>query len=138
MDARIPEYILPVEDEVLAFTHSKRSFIVNEMLKKGIPEDPAYTKIILNALDGMDKSALTRKRIRVDERQNNNQEQAAALIAKLLVASSGPKQLEEFTRTIIPILSSDIPDPIAVEGETSNSASAQTYDSFIASLPSED
>ena len=140
MESTIPSFTLPVEDDVLAFTHSKRKIIIDHMLKGGVPEDPALTKVILSALDGMDKAALTRKRIKVEEKQSNNQEQAAALIAKLLVASSDrrPSDNLSIAAFIAPVLGMDIPNPILVVGEAGGGCEQQTYETFIAKISVEE
>ena len=131
------EVALVSEDKILAFTHAKRMFIVEQMLASGkLPEDPAEKKVLLNALDGMDKAALGRKRIKVEEKTNTSMAQAAALIAHVLNApgvnqaykASAPVQREA------PTLPSDVPPPVLVEGETSVVQNSRNYETFMADM----
>ena len=133
-NSEIPEFQLVSEDQVLAFTQFKRQQIANQLLANGeLPGDPKLAKLALDVLDGMDRAALGRKRIKVEERANQNQEQAAALITELLnkVGSYRPPILLQRDIVDIPKLGDDVPEPQLVPGETSDiGGQAETYETF--------
>lgn len=121
------------EDTILNYTHTKRKIIVESLLGKGVPDDPAVVKVALAALDGMSRDAIGRKRIKVEEKTNKNQESAAALIAQLLSSSqcNGIFKSAESISRATPKLGTDIPAPVLVKGETSTIPLDITYDSFV-------
>lgn len=128
---------LDAEDNILGYTHSVRKGIVVALMPNGqLPSDPANTKIVLAALDGMDRSALTRKRIKTDEKKIDSDAAAAELISKVLIAagSSGNKRNLPITQRALPVLGTDVPEPLLVEGETSTNAPVQNYDSFVSKI----
>jgi hypothetical protein len=125
--------VLEDEDSILAQTHAVRKAVVGELFKDGkLPSEPDDRKLLLATLKDMDASALGRKRIKVDEKQNNNQEAARGLIAQLLQAAAGkkPYQAEIPVEREIPVLGMDIPDPALVEGETSTTYVQETVEMF--------
>lgn len=131
-DEKIP---LEDEDQILAFTQRERKKIVAHIFKNGVPDDPAVAKVGIAALDGMDKAALGRKRIKVDERTNDNAEHAAGMISKLLAAASGGRPYEVDTPDAsrnAPTLPDDIPRPSLVDGETSVAAPQDNFNDFMA------
>lgn len=136
--SEIPELQLVPEDQVLAFTQFKRQQIANQLLADGkLPEDPKMAKLALDVLDGMDRAALGRKRIKVEEKANQNQEQAAALIAEVLnkVGSYRAPALPQGTIIDVPKLGNDVPEPELVPGETSDIGSqSETYETFTARM----
>lgn len=136
------EPALEEEDSIFAYTNERRKHIVTTLMKEDMAlKDPAYAKIVLQALDGLDKVALGRKRIKVDEKINTNQEMAAGLIARLLNSTAGSKLYETTMFDINrkpPTLGTEIPNPILVEGETSVNALAITFETFIAGRSNED
>lgn len=129
---------LPSEDSVLAYTQHKRQQIANQLLADGkLPEDPKMAKLALDVLDGMDRAALGRKRIKVEEQANKNQEHAAGLIAEILhkVSSNRHPSLTIDVNVEPPRLSDDIPAPELVDGETSPIGSGnETYETFTARM----
>ena len=134
-----PVNIRETEDEVMDWSQDKRRWIIDQMLKDGkLPEDPAEKKVILSALDGMDKAALGKKRLKIEEKTNATQEQAAAIIAKILagMSTNKPTTVQNTLPKAAPVLGPEIPNPVLVEGETSVDAVQQTYTSFLASIPS--
>lgn len=124
---------LPGEDEVMAFVHGKRMEVLDIMMKKGLPEDPAEVKTIVSILKDMDSQAIGRKRIKTEEKQNNNQEQAAGLIAQLLNAAAGTNPFKVTgAKRPTPTLGKEIPEPVLVNNETSTALQQNSYDDFIA------
>lgn len=127
---------LPPDADILALTHGLRLNMLGQMFgpNNKLPEDPAVQKTMVGLLKDMDSGALTRMRIKVEEKQNNNQEQAAGLIAQLLNAAAGssPFQIKTPINRQAPRLPDSVPDPVLVEGETGTSAVQMSYDTFVA------
>jgi len=121
------------EDQILAQTHAVRVAMVGELFKNNqLPLEPDDRKLLLSTLKDMDASALGRKRIKVEEKANNNQEAAAGIIAQLLQQASGTRhrQAEAPVEREIPMLGSDIPDPVLVDGETSTAYIQENVEMF--------
>jgi len=142
LDRELPtEFKLETEDSILAYAQTMRKHIVKDLMKAGTPTDPDNIKVILGALKDMDGQALNRKRIKVEEKQTDIQAQSASLIARVLAETSGGdfyKATEGLAR-VIPVLPKHIPDPILVEGETTDVVvNSQTYDSFTARFTPDD
>lgn len=125
--------VLEDEDTILAQTHAVRKQVVGLLFKDGqLPVEPDDRKLLMSTLKDMDASALGRKRIKVDEKANNNQEAAAGLIAQLLQQAQGtrPYQAAIPVERDIPMLGDDIPVPTLVEGETSTNYIQETVGMF--------
>jgi hypothetical protein len=124
------------EDAILAFTHSKRKDVVLKITTNGIPNDNETVKMLLTTLSDMDKSALGRKRIKVEEKLNTDQAAAAGLIAKMLSASTMFQIKPGAVLKDIPApkLGNEIPEPILVEGETSTNTTNETFETFSARM----
>lgn len=114
--------VLEDEDAILAQTHAVRKQVVGLLFKDGqLPVEPDDRKLLMSTLKDMDSSALGRKRIKVEEKTNNNQEAAAGIIAQLLQQAAGKRsyQVDVPVDREIPTLGDDIPVPTLVDGETS-------------------
>ena len=122
------------DDAVLDYTLKMRKFVLDKMLADGkLPEDPAEKKIILNALDGMDKAAIAKKRIKLEEKVVDSHAGAAAIIASILSMSSSVNAFKDINpvNRVAPTLGSDVPEPVLVEGEASVTANQQTFSEFM-------
>ena len=133
---------LEPEDDILAYTHSKRKDIVKTLTAKGVPDDPEVIKILLNTLKDMDSQTINRKRIKVDEKTNDVQAQSAAVIAKILsgmtnVTTNTTLDISAEYR-VIPSLPDSVPLPVLVAGETDIIAATLTYDEFLEKFNDED
>lgn len=132
-DTGVPE--LPSEDSILAFVHHQRTKLVKEMCKDGkMPGDTKDRVVLLAALKDMSSDALGRKKIQSDEKVGMSA--ASGLIAKLLTATPNDAKQGVTSPTFQPpVLSSDVPPPELVEGETETNAPQQSYDAFVAKFP---
>jgi ABC-type antimicrobial peptide transport system ATPase subunit len=133
---------LEPEDDILAYTHSKRRDIVNTLTAKGVPDDPDVIKILLTTLKDMDSQTINRKRIKVDEKTNDVQAQSAAVIAKILssmtnVTANATLDISAEYR-VIPSLPDSIAAPVLVAGETDLIAATLTYGEFLEKYNDED
>lgn len=120
------------EDQVLLYTRSKRMELANKLTEKGVPTEKETASVLLQTLDGLDRSSLTRLRIKADEQANKNNGQSAAIIAEVLnrIGSSRPYEMNGVCRREIPQLPNDIPSPEVVEGELDTNPIQMDYDSF--------
>lgn len=132
---------LPPETDVLAYTHHMRVEVLRQMMtgsdgNSKLPEDPADRKTIVTVLKDMDGQALGRMRIKVEQQANNNQEAAASLIAQLLNATAGHSAFKvgKPVARPAPVLPSDIPAPVLVEGETETQAMPLNYEEFVTKM----
>jgi len=89
----LPENDAKTVDEILLdeSVDQRKSFIQLLMPDGKLPEDPKDKALILKALDGNDKVALGRMRIKADDRASAGQEQVARLLAHVLQSVSGQK-----------------------------------------------
>lgn len=124
------------EDQVLARTRGVRLKIVGELTKipTGFPADPDDAKLLVKMLDGLDKQALTTKRMKVDEAiaagsAASGKELIAALLSRVGHAYGG-------AATIIidaPMLShDDVPEPEALPGELEVGTKQLNFETFMA------
>lgn len=129
------ENILPTDDLVLQYTQNKRKNLIESLTIKGQPADRGDKMVLLAALDGMDKVALTKMRIKTDDKQSNVQAQSIAILGKLLT-SVKPKAFEIFDDSIItPVLSEEISFPLLIEGEMAIGTQSNNFESFIKQFP---
>lgn len=133
----IPESLS--EDQVLAYTQTKRKAIVQELTKSGaVPEDNSSRNMLLQALDGMDRAALTSKRIKAEEKGNSALAGAAGIVAAMLNQVSGKRLVSmedpvDVESRPAPALGMDVPPPQLVPGETEINPGQLDFDTFVAS-----
>lgn len=119
------------EDEVLSFTRGKRMELANKLTEHGIPTEKETATVLLQTLDGLDRSSLTRLKIKAEEQANKNNTMAAAAIAEVLSkVSNNAYQMPGIARREIPILPSDISDPDVVDGELETNPAQIDFDTF--------
>lgn len=121
------------EDDVLSYTRNKRMELANKLTATGVPTDKEQAGLLLQTLDGLDRSSLTRLRIKTEEKANTNSAHAAALIAEVLskIGSSKVYQMDGCIREVAPQLPSTIPDPEIVQGELETHPQQIDYDGFM-------
>lgn len=122
------------DDEILDYVHQQRKRIVTGILPEVIASttDPKNVSLALQALDGMSRDALGRKRIQVEEKGANASGTAGAIIAQMLRQATGLKPFEVDTPSQRPPveLGADVPRPELVAGETDTVAPQGNYESF--------
>ena len=67
------------DDELLEKNESLRRSIISKLVEKEIPTDTESLNLLSKLLDSSDRSAISRKRIKVDSKANDNQERVLAL-----------------------------------------------------------
>jgi hypothetical protein len=128
------------EDQVLAYTQGKRRVIIDKLTEAGkVPDEKTEVSLLVSALDGMDRAALTQKRIKADEKSAQGMAGAANIIAKLLtqVNSKGKNTDLENSSSAPLTLGDEIPAPNLVPGETEITPGQMDFDSFTASFQNE-
>jgi len=135
-----PVQVLPPamdEDQVLDYTQQQRRFVVDQLTGNGtkIPTDTKDVNLVLSALDGMDRNALGRKRIRVEEQANKNGSVMTGLVTEMLKRSKDVRFFQQGATTpgatrVAPELGSDVPEPVVVEGELSQSPLQMSFEAF--------
>ena len=117
----------------LDYTRSKRMQLINSITEKGVPADLKDRSILLQALDGMDRAALSKMKIKSDEGISNGQAAAAAILAELF---NDPR-----TRNVgksndlvgsVQVLSIAVQPDQLLPGELDINPVAESYDSFMA------
>lgn len=92
---------MDIEDKkILENCISVRENIVSAMTVKGIPDDVDDRAFLLNALNGLEKVALTRARLKNEDKANDISNNANAIVASLL--------------TRLPSLSGDLVEGVTV------------------------
>jgi hypothetical protein len=133
------------EDQVLNYTQQQRRFVIDKLTNNGakLPDDVDQQRLMLQALDGMDRSALGRKKIKVEEQANQNVAGMTGIVAEMLKRSKDisffqPGATNPGTTRAAPELGSDVPEPVLVEGELAQSPLQMSFDTFQSQFKSED
>lgn len=118
------------ENEELKYTKDIRGRIVNTLIKDGIPTDPKLLAPLLTTLSDMDRTTLTKMRIKTDNKLADNQMDTNAIITKLLtsVKVSALAVSGDSVRQI----SADLPSIEIVPGEIDIGTINSTYEEFEA------
>ena len=112
-----------------------RMMIIDTMTKDGkLPEDRSDRAFLLEALNGMDRTTLSRAKLKVE---NDSAKSAAAtvqIVGEILARVGGHKVevLEGQATREIPSLPTDIVVENPVAGETMIGVETLTYESFLA------
>lgn len=125
------------EDQVLDFTQQTRRFIVDDLTGKGtkLPTDVDQQRRVLQTLDGMDRNALGRKKIKVEEAANQNVAGMTGIVAEMLRRSKDisffqPGATNPGATRVAPELGNDLPEPVLVEGELAQSPLQMSFETF--------
>ena len=122
------------EDEILEYTRSVRMRAVNQLTAEGVPTgNQEAMDVIFKSLDGLDRSAIATKRIKVDEKQGANN---AALLQSVVAAVLTSDRKTNFrvenpvTNHSAPALPETLEDISLVPGETDVGLSQDTIEEF--------
>lgn len=145
-DGRPPQNIevevIEKEDDVLRFTQRSRQQIVKSLMSKDLNDlNSAQISLLAGMLDGMDRSAMGRKRLQTDEKVGNANAMAAAVIAQVLANPGAMKAGQiidgQEPRRALPVLPADVPEPTTVPGEMDSDSPQMNYDTFMAQTSGE-
>jgi hypothetical protein len=127
--------VIEKEDDILKFTQKARQQLVKSLMSKNIEDlNASQISLLTSSLDGMDRSALGRKRLQTDEAVGASNAMAAAIIARVLATPGAMTvgQGDGTERRAIPTLPTEVPDPVVVPGEMESGAAQMSYDTFMA------
>lgn len=137
-EATVPP--LNQQEVTLEYTNTKRKKIVEKLLTKlDSPTEAIEAKdlsIALQALDGMDRQALTLTRIKSDEGVNNSAVTAAEALIRMYMTPGmrrPTRELVEGEVRVIPQLPDDeeFGDIVVKAGEFDSAVKAEGYDEFM-------
>jgi hypothetical protein len=120
-------------DNVLNYTHNKRLDLVEALAPIIRNEDPKVIGHYLKALGDMDKAAMGKRRLGIEEAAQESNEAEARASADLLRAMKRDMfalPLGEAPRREAPTLGAEVPRPDLVPGETNIGVETMTYDGF--------
>lgn len=132
------------DDGLLDYTTRRRLMFadaVGEQVGDVKNADPKVLSLYLKSLDGIDKTAMGRKRLTLDEKQNEDNKATAANIV-LLLKATGPNN--PFTAEAIAargqatdaaIPKEELPEVEFVPGETHRGTENETYVEFAKRYP---
>lgn len=128
------------DDLDLDYTRAMRRKLVEHMTKGGMPTETKEMSVMLQALDGMDRASLSKKKIKSDEGISNTKALAAETIAQLFTDPRLKRMgLGDGTvTTVVPVLR-EMSAPALVAGELDLIGGLENYDSFMKKyMPAED
>lgn len=71
----------------LEYTHSVRKQIVDGLMKEGIPKGTSDKVLLVQALDGIDKSVFTKAKLKNDDKANKNEEERNRILVTTAIAN---------------------------------------------------
>lgn len=136
--ADLPQNDVLNHTRVLEFTQAARLDLIAKLTKPGRLEDPKEQKVLLDALNGLDKAVFTNERLKLEEKIVDTQKSASALIATVL-AQAGLKDIfvtENGVSRGIPSLPNDLPMDELVPDEMSTVPMREDYAELMAKTDS--
>lgn len=124
------------DDQKLAYTDRIRRGFIDTAVKEGVftKGERADKALVLQALNDVDRSALTNKRIKADENAGEVNARAAVLVAGVIerLGHTAMRMEHPVPGRTAPSLPTDLPSVVLVPGETETAAAPMTYKSFMA------
>lgn len=135
-DTNQPDDYVPMTDEQqLLYTQKIRRGYIDEAVRGNVLQtgERGDKALVLQALNDMDRQALTNKRIKADETNGAATAQAANIVASMLerMGSSAMREPVPVVGVVSPSLPDSIPAPVLVPGETEVGAAPLTYKTFM-------
>lgn len=116
----------------LNLTQHIREQVIGQLMPEGkFPEDKDGRNSVIKLLDGMDRTSLTKTRLRSDDAANQNQEATLDVIAKLLARTSAVAKPDQLSRKEAPALEGEFAHIETVPGEMAGGDASLNYDTFI-------
>lgn len=130
------EFIPLTDDQQLAYTQQIRRGFIDHAVKTNVllTGEKGDKALVLQTLDSMDRSALTNKRIKAEEKSGELNANAAVAVAHLLSRMDSKSMREEqpVARKAPPLLPDSVPPPELAIGEIETAATPMNYKSFMA------
>jgi hypothetical protein len=125
------------EDAELLYVRNLRLEAIRQTMKDGrIPTDPDSAEIFVKLLKDMDHSAITRKKIKSDEKNTQSISNATALVAEALKSVNGNTGRNEIPEgVVVEKLVHELPEHLKrtdfIPGELDQGTVNSTYDEFM-------
>lgn len=124
-----PNIIAPEDEARLQLTLNTREQIIRSLMSDGIPKDTDDRDFLMKALDGLDRTVLTKTKIKTDDKNAAGEKEASKLIAEMLKRITvGPNATR---RTESPVLDNEFDITDIVKDETSIGLQDLNYDDFV-------
>lgn len=124
-----------IDDNDLSFVREKRKQIINHYLDQGIDKltDVKEVALVATLLNDMDRTALSKKRLKTDDKKNNNSAAAIDLISKIFTEKNVKDIVPEdaVAKLVAPELEMTLDNVRVVEGEMDTNVSVEDYESFM-------
>lgn len=121
-------------DQDIEYVRIKRKQIIDKLTEKGVPDDESTVALLLGALTDMDRTSLSRKKIKVESDAVASNKQAADLIASIFNQPNS-KQLgmgaNNGVMGIIPSVEGRLPQVEMLPGEMDVNPMQLDYDAFM-------
>ncbi len=121
------------EDLDLNYTREIRKSLITDMTKSGMPTETKDRAMLLMALDGVDKAALAKKKIKSDEGISNKNLVAVETIAHIFntknVREIPPSEIIGEIKEV-----SEVIDVSINEGELSKNSENMNFDAFMSKM----
>lgn len=121
-------------EEDLNYTRALRKKIVASLIAEKLPETDEDRKYLASMLDSIDRSALAKSKIKIEDKNANNQERAAVLIASVLSKVNNNDLIKNTNKSLSVdrVLELDyLQDIETVEGEMETGVKNLDYDELI-------
>lgn len=125
---------IPDEIKDLSFVREKRKELIRDMTAEGLPKDKGDRMVLLTALSDMDRAALTKLRIKSDDKKNEQNAQAASIIAKLLTSVSPANIAQDIPDNAVarpPTYEGSVEGSAFIDGQTAIGTHNTTYEEFV-------
>lgn len=121
--------IMSIEDQQrLELTLRTRQSIITSLISKNtVPEKPEDRSLLVSMLDGMDRTVLSRAKIKSDDSNGRSQAEASRTIAELLMRMESKRKgsrTNDVDTTVLPSIET-------VEGETYVGVQPVKYDEIM-------
>lgn len=126
------------EARLLDLTMRTREDIINKLTKNGsIPEEKADKALLVSMLDGIDRTILSKSRIKVDSKISDSNAQTTSLIANILNSINVNSVKNVDLNRTIPVLT-NVENIEFVEGELDTGTQNNNIETFLSNFPSTD
>lgn len=122
---------MDIEDKkILENCISVRENIVSAMTVKGIPSDVDDRAFLLNALNGLEKVALTRARLKNEDKANDIASNANAIVASLLTRLPN-LNTDIIEGAVVPVIDTSLMPISLAPGENKIGVESFDYDQMV-------
>lgn len=134
VDVVIEEIDVANDDSVLDYSQRQRKKLIDDLTRKGMPADKDSQQVLLTALAGMDKVAISKKRLKVEEGTKDAAQQGMELAMLVLKQIKGTNphlaQPNQPNPNANGVKEPVLPAPDLVPGQTNIGHEIETYEEF--------